>query len=139
MTSWRCDRVHVVIHDARPPTDDEWESYLAQLRERRDSHPRFFIESYGGGPDAKQRRALAEVVDKDAMRVAVLTDSIVARGILTALAWLGLPQRAFAIGAQREAIAFLELDEDEAERLLEVLPRLRAETGLRDLKRAASG
>lgn len=139
MTIWRSGRVYVAIHDTAPPTAAEWADWLALMREPRDAQPRFYVESHGGGPDAKQRRELAEVFDTATMRVAVLTDSLVVRGILTALAWLGFSQRAFAPSDQRAAFAFLELDADEVRRVLEELPRLRAEMGLKELKRAASG
>jgi hypothetical protein len=139
MTIWRSGRVHVAIHDAAPPTDAEWTGWLELIREARAAHPRFYVETHGGGPDAKQRRALGEVVDKAEMRVAVLTESLVARGIVTALAWLGFSQRAFGLTEQHAAFAYLELEAEEVKCVLEELPRLRADTGLKELKRAASG
>jgi hypothetical protein len=93
------------------------------------------VETRGGGPDAKQRRALAEAMRNEDTRVAVLTDSFVARGILTALAWLGLPQRGFALQDLRAAGSYLELTPHELSHAASELERLRIMLEIEDIKR----
>jgi hypothetical protein len=58
-------------------------------------------------------------------RAAVLTESLVARGIVTALAWLGVPQRAFAVSDHVHAANYLGLTSSELDLILQELPRIR--------------
>src|SRR4051812_35792692 len=109
----RSDRVYALVYGAGAPTDEEWLHCLALCRERAGGDSRFLVETRGGGPDAKQRKVLADALKGEDARVAVMTDALLARGILTALAWLGLPQRGFALHDLRAAGAYLELTSEE--------------------------
>lgn len=133
----RSDRLFTVVYGVDAPTEEEWTRCLALFREREGRETRFLVESRGGGPDAKQRKTLAETLRNADTRVAVMTDSIVARGILTALAWLGLPQRGFALHDLRAASEYLGLSSEELQHAGEELARLRYELGS-DTKRAAN-
>jgi hypothetical protein len=135
----RSDRVLTLVYGVEAPTDDEWTRCVALCRERAGRDSRVLVETHGGGPDAKQRRVLAEAMRNEDTRVAVMTDSLVARGILTALAWLGLPQRGFALNDLRAAGAYLELSSDELRLAAEELARLRFELGFHEAKRAVNG
>jgi hypothetical protein len=103
-------------------------------RERAGYDSRFLVETRGGGPDAKQRKVLAEAMKGEDTRVAVMTDSLLARGILTALAWLGLPQRGFAMDDLRAAGPYLELSSEELRHAADELPRLRSELAFYEAK-----
>jgi hypothetical protein len=85
---------------AMPPrgwvTDDEWLQYLhacARLIAEEGPFHAWLIWAPGEGPNAKQRKMTA-VDEREALklwefrRCAVLTDSLLARGVLTALRWL---------------------------------------------------
>ena len=139
MAMSQSDRVYAIVYGAQTPSADEWARCLEMCRERTGLSSRFVVETHGGGPDAKQRKALADLLRHEDARVAVLTDSIVARGILTALAWLGLPQRGFAPGDLRGAASYLELSADEMQTVFEELTRLRSELGFYENKRTATG
>jgi hypothetical protein len=118
------DRVAIAVHDEVPPTDEEWELWLLFFNGR--TEVRALVESYeGAGPNAKQRRVLAERTQGIDVRAAILTDSLVVRGIVTAIAWLGLPQRAFPPGHFQQAGEFLGLTKDELTRGVDELSRLR--------------
>ncbi|HET8935016.1 MAG TPA: hypothetical protein VFN67_16320 [Polyangiales bacterium] len=135
----RSERVFTLVYGVNAPTAEEWARCLRLFRERAGCESRFLVETRGGGPDAKQRKVLAEVMRDQDTRVAVMTDSIVARGILTALAWLGLPQRGFALNDLRAASEYLGLSSEERQRAAEELARLRDEIGFSETKHAAHG
>lgn len=122
------DRVGIAVHDSVPPTDEEWARWIALSRDSGSMEGRALIESqHGVGPNAKQRLQMAEAIVGRDIRASILTESLVVRGIVTAIAWLGIPQRAFPLGHYDEALSFLGLTERERERALAELSRLRAE------------
>jgi hypothetical protein len=127
------DRVSLAVHDSAPPTDDEWERWMAYYRGR--TQGRALVESHeGAGPNAKQRKLLAERTQGVDLRAAILTDSLVARGIVTAIAWLGIPQAAFPPGHFQQAGDFLGLTKEELQRAVDEINRLRIE-----MQRVADG
>jgi hypothetical protein len=129
MAIWGDERVCVAVLYPNPPTDAEWQRWIALLRERSGSQARVLVETYAG-PNAAQRKTLAAATSGQDVRFAIMTDSIVVRGIVTALAWLGVPHRAFALGQLPAAANFLELDPQELDRIHDELRRLRTEAGL---------
>src|SRR5580704_8952938 len=82
------------------------------------SGPRVLVVTEGGSPTAGQRAALSNVTDqhRNASKVAVCTDSTMARGAITALSWF-LPNayRAFSPADIDKAIAYLELTSSSSE------------------------
>jgi hypothetical protein len=120
------DRVLIAVHDADPPTDEEWERWMELFRGRTETL--VLVESFdGAGPNAKQRRVLAERTQGIDFGAAIMTDSTVARGIVTALSWLGMPQRAFSPGNYKQAGLYLGLTKEELERAVAEVLRLRTE------------
>jgi hypothetical protein len=73
-------------------TDREWREHCEQLRTlaRLGTPARaMVIFGVGNGPDARQRQVLADdYKDVGLLKVALLTDSTLARGALTAIGWL---------------------------------------------------
>jgi hypothetical protein len=133
--SWCSGRVYVcVVHDVEP-SDAEWAYFIDLCRQREGQDLRALVESRKTGPNAKQRRLLAEVTADMDYRAAILTDSLVTRGIVTALSWLGVPQKPFPLDHFAEAGDYLGLAPDELEVAMRELVRMRqpslryAETG----------
>jgi hypothetical protein len=126
MTIWGVDRVCLAVLYAKPPTDEEWTAWIALLRTRAGRDARILVETQSG-PNAAQRSALVEATRDLDVRFAILTDSIIVRGIVTALAWLGVPHRAFGSDEHLRAAEYLELAPEELERVQRELPRLRQE------------
>ena len=131
----RSERVYTLVYGVQTPSDEEWAQCVALCQERAGRDSRFIVETRGGGPDAKQRKVLAEAMRDEDTRVAVMTDSLVARGILTALAWLGLPQRGFALQDLRAAGSYLELTTEELTHAATELERLRVALEIEEIKR----
>lgn len=132
MAMWSHERLYLAVLRGPPPTDAEWERWIAMSVERLGRDQRVIVESHNNGPNAAQRKAITDAMRNVDVRVAVMTDSGVVRGIVTALAWLGVQQRAFPLHAERQAAIYLGLTSEELEQSLVQLPRLRREVGLVD-------
>jgi hypothetical protein len=129
--AWRTEgRVNVVVHGRRSPTDLEWASYLNETRDD-GGRPDFCIVvlSRGGSPDGKQRTLLANSVAKGARKppVALLTDSAIVRGVITAMNIFNPQMKAFATPDLDGAALYLGLTRAERERLEEALVELERE------------
>jgi hypothetical protein len=132
MAMCRQGRVLLGVHHQHPPTDQEWARWIGLAIESSAGGVRTLVVSGGNaGPNAKQRRALAEALQGVDIRSAILTDSLVVRGIVTAIAWLNVALRAFAPDQQLEAADYLGLDEREREWAFTELPRLLVASGAR--------
>jgi hypothetical protein len=85
----RIDRdLLLLVLGERPPTKDEWAGWLTFVGAGSYNEPRVLVHSAGGGPDAAQRRGLAQILARyPRTSVAVLVDSFLGRGIVTALGW----------------------------------------------------
>ncbi|HKP64707.1 MAG TPA: hypothetical protein VJV78_48555 [Polyangiales bacterium] len=136
MTMGKLDRVKIAVHDTSAPTEEEWARWVGLCAEPGD-RLRFLVESHGGAPNAKQRKALNDVLAGREVRSAVLTDSIVARGVVTALAWLGIPLRAFPLGDYKSAGEYLGLSHHELTVVVEQLRILRKECGVNEVRAAS--
>jgi regulator of extracellular matrix RemA (YlzA/DUF370 family) len=127
----RQGRMMVAVHDAAPPTDDEWARWVALVGQPAAGELRLLVETTGqGGPNAKQRKSLADATHGLDVRCAILSDSMAVRGVITALAWLGLAQRAFVPGDHRGAGEYLGLSPKEYGAMQEALPGLRQACGI---------
>ena len=80
----------VIAHPGFAPHRDDWEQLCRVIRKSHAAVRGQLVLTLGGGPDAAQRkRALAELpTDFVPPPVAVVTQSIAVRGIITALNWL---------------------------------------------------
>jgi hypothetical protein len=95
------------VHNQFPPTDEEWERLLELAAASLDSACSCLVFSRGPGPNAAQRKRLAALLHGKKYPTAVLTDSIVARGAVTALSWVGHSIRAFATNDVLRALEVL--------------------------------
>jgi len=136
MAMRRIDRLVLGVHDASPPTDAEWERWIALCRDQ-PGPLRVLVDTYGGGPNPKQRKALSDALSARDLRSGILTDSLLVRGLVTALAWLGIALRAFPRGDYAEAGAYLQLSASELSVCRDVLTQLRDECGTREARTSA--
>ena len=99
----------VVVHGVLHPSDADWEIYLDALRSNGDAITAQLIVTDGGSPNSAQRRAsLDVVVGRPVPPSAVVTSSVLARGVVSALAWFVKDRiRAFAPSEFEEACAFI--------------------------------
>jgi hypothetical protein len=102
--------------------DREWRSYLAFVSQnlKPEGPNRSFVIAPGSPLTSTQRRELANTIQpfsKD-LKSAVITDSAVVRGIITALEWFHRDVfRIFAPSEQDRALEFLGLNAPQARRV----------------------
>ena len=104
------DRVLLVACGKRVPSEAAFSEFLRASRDS--AFDRIWVHTAGGYYDAVQRRRAADVLNR-ADRVAIMADSALARGAITAFSWLmrgvkGFPGHAYDdargyLGASAEA------------------------------------
>lgn len=110
----------VIAHSRGAPCKEDWEHICRAIREYHATARGQLVLTLGGVPDAAQRkRALQELPDGFVPKpVAVLTDSVAVRGVMTALNWLlNDNHRAFAIDDLAGAAKHLGIGLGEAQNL----------------------
>jgi len=114
----------------RPPTDKEWAEMLGAIEARSKTLKSALAVVRGeGGPSSKQREALARVLKsaRPDLKFALVTDSVLVRGVLTAMNWLagkGSTTAAFAGSDLEGAFDYLLLTPDEKAAARDVLRTL---------------
>jgi hypothetical protein len=102
----------LLCHTATAPRDDEWNAWVE--RAQRLQHRAMLISSRGGSPNSAQRARVAQIGGSDPRPpVALLTDSSVLRGLITAFTWLLGPEqriKAFSPTATADAMRWLAID-----------------------------
>ena len=114
----------VVAHGPANPSDAVWDAYVATMAELRSQVGRALVFTAGGSPNAKQRANLGQHAGK--IRAAILTDSIVARGVVTALSWLGVSIAAFPPAQVTGAMDYIGVPFDERELVQRTLEHAKA-------------
>lgn len=116
----------------RPPLDDEWDQMIESIA----SEPAeiiglvIVVTPGTGGPSALQRKKVASLgyLRRDRFHgTAILTDSAVIRGMLTAVSWMipaQIRSRAFSLNDLERAMDFLQLDESQKSGVRELLASL---------------
>jgi hypothetical protein len=64
------------------------------------------VRPRGSTPGARERASMQELISKRSLRMAVLTESKVVRGVATALRWFGLPVECFPDAKLDDALIF---------------------------------
>jgi hypothetical protein len=122
------DRWVVVVHGDAPPSDEDWDGYVDFLREAIVGR-RGLVITDGAGPNGRQREQLVALPQVTAAPFAVVTPSAVARGIVTALGWLGQSIKAFSPARIDDALQHLEVPPELRPWMLKQIASLRTELG----------
>ena len=104
----RIDRVLVIYHALRDPSDAEWDACMQFAARELPNYDGMLIYSDGGGPNSAQRQRMAREKFNHIPTV-VMTDSMLVRGIMSAMSWLGRSSRGVRRDQMAEAVAFLKL------------------------------
>jgi len=123
-------RLSLVIHGKSSPSSLEWSRFVNHNRALVGRDLRVLVCSYGGGPDGSQRRELMEAVSHVSVPTVIMTNSLVARGIVSALNCFNPTIKVLPIDADAAAHRFLGLNAAEAARALELRHKLERELGL---------
>jgi hypothetical protein len=112
--------------------DADWRKLLDYMLAHKDSIKAGLVYVHGDdGLTAKQRSELADVIKsmRRGYRTALMTESRVTRGVLTALSWLTKKQddsRAFPLDGFDEAMTFLGATADETRSVRELARKMGA-------------
>jgi hypothetical protein len=106
--------------------DDKWDRFVADIS-RRSTHRMLGIGIGAISVNTRQRRKLVQAMSDK--RVAAVLGSSVARGIATALGWMGLKIRAFGWNSLPEAFEYLESPDLPPELGVEVVTELLRRAG----------
>lgn len=123
-------RGHLIlwIHSERDIPPEEFELLLQNHVDGLEPEKaRVLVYSHGGGIDAAQRRRLLEATDHAKIRTAVLTDSLVVRGIGTAVGWMNPHLATFSTEQPGKAFDHLQLSDAERQTMTEMLKKGNAE------------
>lgn len=121
----------LAVYGEVAPGPREWAQYLEVLATL-EGKQALLVISAGGGPDTLQRRDLEAVTQRHEGPVSVVTTSRVARGIVTALGWLGTNIKSFDPRSVDDAMRFLGLDDETCRAALARARELAAEMGVLD-------
>jgi hypothetical protein len=92
----------VFLHTPRPPSQAEWAHCMEMLTRRAATggfaNARVLVVTDGGGPDVVMRGELQDFFKKHghSPKTAVVTTSVLSRGIVTAVGWFNPNIKAFA-------------------------------------------
>jgi len=129
--AWDHDaRLSLVVHGKSSPSSLEWLRFLNHNRALGGRDLRVLVCTYGGGPDAGQRRELMEAVGHVTVPTVIMTNSLIARGIVGALNWFNPNIQVLGIDADLAAHRFLGLSSAESTRAIELRQKLERELGL---------
>jgi len=125
------DGVLLVVHGHEPPSDEEWEEYLGQVKlVVATGRPRAIAVTEGGAPSFSQRSQLNRILRGTRAVGAVVSDSGLVRGIVTALSWFNHGVRSFSPDEFEAACAHLGVAAGQLEKLRGRLDALREALGL---------
>ena len=120
----------VTVHSARAPSDAEWGAYLRDTGEYLPELRGVLIVTDGGGPTSSQRRSLKKLFEEQPhfnAFFAVISSSLLARGIVLAINLFNPYIRAFRPEDIDRALKFLRVPEPERPSLLAMAKQLRGQ------------
>jgi hypothetical protein len=100
------DDLVFVAHRPGALVPRDFDAYLDDMLPRAERRG-VVVRGSDGAPNPKQRERIHRWFDQSNRCGAVLTDSLLTRGGVTALRWFGLPIRAFPIGDLQAALTFV--------------------------------
>ena len=121
------DKVLVLVQGEGVASDVEWNAFLDDYDKQSTLLQSMLWHLPSIGPSSAQRRRLSEIHARHPLAIAVLTNSQLARGAVTALSWLGVTVKTFDPAQEEAALTHLGLSPRTRELLLKQLASLRRE------------
>jgi hypothetical protein len=117
----------IFLNGAQTLSDPEWNAYHAALLAQSERHGQARVVIFAGAesatPTPRQRKLSGELAKKRRIVAAVVTDSLMVRGVVTAMRWMGV--EIDAVKTVDGACAFLKCDAAEVRWVLETHDELR--------------
>ena len=132
------DDLFILVHTEDPPSEKEWDAYLADLGRLAGGIQKLttLVFTKGGGPNVAQRAQLNKVLSGRPTRAAVISDARMPRVIVTALSWFNPEIRWFAEHRGIDALGYIGRPES-ADAVLAGVRRMQSELGETVLAEAA--
>ena len=120
------DDVMITVHAAADPTQEDWARMLSDLRPMVRRLRCSLVVAGDIKLTAKQRKELADTVRTSKIKVAVLSESVITRGIMRAIGWLGGPgsARPFDMKSIEPALTYLEIPDAQRSQLRAAIKQL---------------
>lgn len=109
--AWQMEgRLIVAVHTRENPSRLEWTRFIngTALARPTQTEGRVLVVSYGGSPDAAQRKELADAV-KHPFPTVIMTSSVMLRSLGAALAFFNRRVKVVGIEEHDQAVRYLEL------------------------------
>lgn len=104
---------------------DVWSAFIDSIK-RSKATTRYLATTIGSiDTTSLQRKEVFDLVKSKGIRVAVVTDEKVTRGIVTAASWVGVDAKAFAWSNLREALQALDVAPDLEEQAVAAVTKLK--------------
>jgi len=128
-------RLLVLVHTKDAPDDTEWAEYTASAGQGKKEIQGILVYSAGGGPNTMQRAQLDEAmgIESHPAKVAVVTVSRIARGIVTAIGWFSGGIKSFGTHQLPQAIEFLGTPASDVALVTSEVARLKKSLGIVDV------
>jgi hypothetical protein len=120
LTSYKPDVAFQVHHPTNKPSRPDWDNFCKFCRSvvkaaaTSSGVATIVVFTDGPAPDAAQRKQLSQEVAAAGagvkIQAALVSGSVLTRGIATAFTWLGVPVRAFDPARWREALAYARVE-----------------------------
>ena len=101
-----------VAHCPGPLSEADLAAYLQDVMPRTDLKG-VVVRASDGAPKPHQRAQIQQWFEQNHRRGAVLTNSVLARGGVTAMRWFGLPVRAFSLDQLEAALGYVGIQPEE--------------------------
>ena len=120
----RVGNCFLYVSGKRPPNEADWAEYVAWFKKALPPNAQGIVLERGSGPNAAQRKQLTDITSKMTFKVAVLTASPVARGVVTAMSWFKEGYKAFSPDELGEAASYLGLDASATSQVKQLVQKL---------------
>jgi hypothetical protein len=102
----------VALHTDKDPSREEWDAWMVSVRKVPSTRLRVLAVTDGGGPNTVHRNQFVKYLDGAKARIAVVSDAIMVRGIVTALSWFTDGIRIFAPEQLHAAMAHVDMSSE---------------------------
>ena len=124
----------ILVHTAHAPNETEWKEYIEAVRASDLDKLKTLVFTDGGAPNAAQRKSVNEVLDGKTSPGAIVSHSMLVRGVVSALSWFNPKIKAFSPENTDAAFRYLGLPDEQAPAVWTVVHRLREKLGAPNLK-----
>jgi nucleoid-associated protein YgaU len=125
------DNFLISAYGENAPTEEEGRANLEFFKSLDLSKVKLLIFTRGGAPTAAQRKDFNDALRGVQLVTAVVTDTNLVRGVVTALSWFNPKISAFANSAVTDAFRYLEIPPSRYDHFIREAAKLQAEVAPR--------